>query len=160
VLTWRRFAAEEPEMAAFGQALLFRHGVGLAFLATTRRDGGPRLHPGCPVLNGDGLFMFVIPSPKRGDLLRDGRFALHSFPIDDNEDAFCITGVAQPRDETALRNSTAAIWFAERSLEHAPPGFEDEQLFELLVSGCLTTKTTRHRDYQPDHRVWSARDLP
>jgi hypothetical protein len=156
VLTWQQFGAEEPEMAAFGRALLFRHGVGLAFLATTRPDGGPRLHPVCPVLNGDRLFVFVIPSPKRGDLLRDGRFALHSFPTEDNEDAVCITGVAQPRDDANLRDSTAAIWFAERGLERAPPGFEEERLFEFLVSGCLTTKTTRHGDYEPDHRVWRA----
>jgi hypothetical protein len=156
VFTWGRFEREEHDMARVGRELLYQHGVGLAFLATTRASGAPRVHPVCPVINGDGLYAFVIPSPKRSDLLRDGRYALHSFPSPENEDAFCITGVAQPCDDAALRESTAAIWFAERDLDRAPPGFDEEQLFEFLVGGCLTTKTTRHGDYEPQHRVWSA----
>jgi hypothetical protein len=156
VFTWGQFESEARAMAGAGRALFYQHGVGLAFLATTGASGAPRVHPVCPVINGDGLYAFVIPSPKRSDLLRDGRYALHSFPSPENEDAFCITGVAQPRDDTELRESTAAIWFAERDLDEAPPGFDDEQLFEFLIAGCLTTKTTRHGDYEPQHRVWSA----
>jgi hypothetical protein len=77
---WVGFAQQWPEMAEAGRALLYQFGVGLAFLATTRQDGGPRVHPICPQLYETGLYAFVIPSPKRNDLLRDGRYALHSFP--------------------------------------------------------------------------------
>ena len=44
----------------------------------------------CPLLHEAGLFAFIIPSPKQRDLRRDGRYALHSFPCEDNEDAFSL----------------------------------------------------------------------
>src|SRR6266542_1688693 len=93
--TWGEFAQRRPDLAADGRALLYQHGVGLAFLATLRRDGGPRLHPMCPLLTDDGVFAFIIPSPKQDDLRRDGRYAMHSFPCPDNEDAFHVAGRAQ-----------------------------------------------------------------
>lgn len=45
MVTWKELAAAEPELAEVGRALLFQHGVGLAFLATVARDGAPRLRP-------------------------------------------------------------------------------------------------------------------
>ena len=81
MVTWKEFAAAEPDLAETGRSLLFQFKVGLAFLATIRRDGAPRLHPVCPVLSDDRLFVLITPSsPKRQDLLRDGRYALQSFP--------------------------------------------------------------------------------
>src|ERR671931_1501443 len=81
MVTWKEFAASEPDPADIGRALLFQFGVGLAFLATVRRDGAPRLHPVCPVLSRDGLFGLITPgSPKRDDLVRDGRYAVQTFP--------------------------------------------------------------------------------
>src|SRR5260370_23143177 len=100
--TWPEFAAAEPQLAAAGTNLLYQYGVGLGFLATTRPDGGPRVHPMCPLLRGEGLFAFIVPSPKRRDLRRDGRYAMHSFPHLDNEDAFYITGRAPGVEESAL----------------------------------------------------------
>ena len=100
--TWNEFAQQRPQLADAGRALLYQHGVGLAFMATIRPDTRPRLHPMCPLLNDDGLFAFIIPSPKQRDLLRDGWYAMHSFPRPDNEDAFYVTGRAELR--TDLRN--------------------------------------------------------
>ena len=88
---WSEFAAARPDLARGGRQILYQFGVGLAFLGTVRPDGGPRIHPFCPVLHGDGLYAFIVPSPKRADLRRDGRFAMHAFPADDNEDAFYVT---------------------------------------------------------------------
>src|SRR6266481_3266362 len=53
----------------------------IAFLATTRPDGSPRLHPFCPVLAG-GMLLAAIPvaSPKGNDLRRDPRCAIHALP--------------------------------------------------------------------------------
>src|SRR5579871_2026466 len=93
---WCEFASLRPDLAEPGRASLYLVGVGLAYMATTRRDGGPRVHPMCPLMTDDGLFAFIIPSPKQGDLRRDGRYALHSFPREDNEDAFSCTGMARP----------------------------------------------------------------
>ena len=55
-------------------ALLYQFGVGLAFLATVRRDGGPRVHPMCPLIHQGGLYGFFVPGPKQADLHRDGRY--------------------------------------------------------------------------------------
>jgi hypothetical protein len=48
----------------------------------------------CPMLADGGLLGLLQPSPKRRDLHRAGRYALHSFPADDNEDAFVVSGRA------------------------------------------------------------------
>jgi Pyridoxamine 5'-phosphate oxidase len=157
MLTWGEFQAAQPEKAATGRALLYQVGVGLGFLATVRADGGPRVHPVCPILTDDGLYLFVVASPKRNDLRRDPRYALHAFPTDDNEDAFYVTGVAEPRPDPVLRPLIAEQYFGERDMKDPPDGFEDEQLFELLVDHCLVTKTTGHGDWNPQHSVWKAR---
>jgi hypothetical protein len=83
-----RVRSLRPDLSEPGRELLYQVGVGLGFLATTRPDGRPRVHPICPVRHEAGLFAFIIPSPKQRDVLRDGRYALHSFPCEDNEDAF------------------------------------------------------------------------
>src|SRR5207249_2764082 len=77
---WNEFAAESPAVAENGRALIYQFRVGLGYLATIRKDGGPRVHPVCPVIANGGLYVFIgNQSPKLHDLLRDGRFALHSF---------------------------------------------------------------------------------
>ncbi|CAN5360048.1 hypothetical protein BH20ACT24_BH20ACT24_20210 [soil metagenome] len=91
-LGWSEFREVEPELAVACRSLMYQYGVGLAFLATVRGDGGPRVHPMCPLIADDGLFAFLIPSPKRGDLHRDPRYAMHSFAAEQNEDAFYLTG--------------------------------------------------------------------
>ena len=37
MVTWKEFAAAEPDLADVGRSLLFQFKVGLAFLATARR---------------------------------------------------------------------------------------------------------------------------
>src|SRR5215470_13053263 len=72
--TWKEFAQQAPELAAFGEKR-FRSGV--AYLATVREDGSPRVHPVTPII-GDELYLFMEPnSPKRKDLLHDARYQLH-----------------------------------------------------------------------------------
>jgi hypothetical protein len=52
---WGGFASRRPDLAEAGRALLYQYGVGLAFLGTTDRAGGPRVHPICPLLTDDEL---------------------------------------------------------------------------------------------------------
>ncbi|MEX2274133.1 MAG: pyridoxamine 5'-phosphate oxidase family protein [Actinomycetota bacterium] len=155
-MRWGEFAQVRPDLASATRALLYQFGVGLGFLATVRGDGGPRVHPMCPVLVDEGLFAFIVPSPKRQDLVRDTRYALHSFPRDDDEDAVYLTGVARARDVAELRTRAEGVFCQERELDGPPEGFEDHQLFELLISGCLLTRTTGHGDPAPDHTIWKA----
>lgn len=135
---------------------MYQFGVGLAFLATVRSDGGPRMHPMCPLIADSGLFAFLIPSPKRDDLLRDGRYAMHSFPADENEGAFYLTGVAEPVSAGELRREAQAQYLDERGLRDLPKGFDQQDLFEFQIERCLHTLTTGHGDPKPRHRIWSA----
>ena len=145
-----------PDLADAGRALLYQFGVGLGFLATVRRDGGPRVHPMCPLLTDDALYAFIVPSPKCDDLRRDGRYALHSFPRPDDEDAVYLTGTATVVDDAA--RLTLAEQFAR---ERADLGFTVEHLagqtvFALDVDTVLVTRTTGHGDPDPQHTVWHA----
>lgn len=156
MLTWGNFRQARPDLAEAGRALLYQFGVGLALLATVRRDGGPRVHPMCPVITDDGLFAFIIPSPKLNDLVRDGRYAMHGFPPAESEDAIYLTGSAETRLDASLRRSLATVFLSERGWSSQPPGFEDQGLFEFLIDSCLLTKTTGHGDHEPKHTVWKA----
>ena len=152
--TWPDFAARQPDVAEAGQALLYQVGVGLGFLATTRPDGAPRLHPVCPLLHETGLFAFIIPSPKQRDLRRDGRYALHSFPCEDNEDAFSCSGKVRLVEDAGLRSELSAAFVAERMQFAVPAPAGEDALFEFLLGSCLLTRTTGHGDTNPVHRVW------
>jgi hypothetical protein len=157
VLGWAEFAADEPELASAGRALFYQFGVGLAFLATVRSDGAPRVNPMCPLIDDTGLYAFLVPGPKRDDLHRDGRYAMHSFPADDNEDAFSIAGRAVPVDVADRRLRLARLFLDERGWSEPPKGFEAQELFAFELDRCLHTVTTGHGDPDPQHRIWRAR---
>ena len=150
--SWDEFEQRQPGLAAAGQALFYQFGVGLAFLATVRRDGGPRVHPMCPLIHGGALFAFIVPGPKQGDLYRDGRYALHSFPCPDNEDAFYCTGRATAVDDPAVRPVLADVFVTERTDVPAPA--RDHRLFRFGIETCLLTRTTGHGDFAPQHTTW------
>lgn len=139
-----------------GEGLLYQFGVGLAFLATTRRDGAPRLHPMCPILHSDGLYAFIVPSPKREDLHRDGRYAMHSFPSDGNEDAFCITGRAELLEDPGTVGELARRFADEREMSEPPADLDTWEPFRFLLASCLLTRTTGHGDPDPRHTTWRA----
>ena len=134
MVTWTKFAAAAPELAQAGRSQLSQFGVGLAFLATVRTDGAPRVHPGCPLLSDDRLFVIIEPtSPKRHDLLRDGRYALQTFPQPKpGSDEFYLAGKALLVDDPATR---AAVF---RDAKHMAD--ESETLFELLIDRVMHTR--------------------
>jgi hypothetical protein len=129
--------------------------VRLAFLATVRPDGGPRVHPMCPVLHYGGLYALLIPSPKRADHIRDRRYSMHSFPTDGDEDAFYLTGLAHVVDADARRAALIRQFLDERpTLGLEEPDLDDQQAFEFDVTTCMLTRTTGHGDPNPRHVVW------
>jgi hypothetical protein len=154
VKTWPEFAALRPDLAEAGRALLYQFGVGLGFLATTRADGGPRVHPMCPILTEVGMFAFIVPGPKQSDLRRDGRYALHSFPCPDDEDAFSCLGSVHVVADAAVRSVLSDVFVDERAALGVPAPSSEEIAFELLVDSCLLTRTTGHGDPHPVHQVW------
>jgi len=155
---WSEFCAASPRLAARAQELLYQFGVGLGFLGTVDPSGGPRVHPLCPIICDGELYLLVVPGPKCRDLARDGRFALHSFPCADDEDAAYLTGRAVAVDDQAeLRTTVEQQFLAERSaFPIAPESLADQVLFRLEVERCLVTTTTGHGDPAPHHEVWRA----
>ncbi|MEO8541494.1 MAG: pyridoxamine 5'-phosphate oxidase family protein, partial [bacterium] len=101
---WEGFAASAPEIASAGRRLLSADGTGVAFLATVRRDGGPRVHPVAPVLAEGSLWVFVVNLGwKYHDLRRDGRYALHSSPTPAGGEEFYVTGSARESGDPGER---------------------------------------------------------
>jgi hypothetical protein len=93
--TWADLAAARPAMEARARELFLIEQpdapgpAGLGYLATVRADGGPRVHPVSPAVLDGRLYVFVlVKSPKIGDLHRDGRYALHSWPKPFTDDGF------------------------------------------------------------------------
>jgi len=100
--TWKEFAQQAPELAAFGKA---RFGSEVAYLGTVHPDGGPRVHPVTPII-GEQLFLFMEPtSPKGKDLQRDPRYALHCSVEDSGGGGgeFYVRGRAVLSDDPQLR---------------------------------------------------------
>jgi len=152
--SWSEFAADEPGLAEAIRALLQQYGPGLGYLATVRADGGPRVHPVSPVITDDGLFCFVVDSPKRRDLERDGRYALHSFPPEDSDDEAYLAGRARPVTDQAQIERLAS------DLRAAPQ--VDWRLFELRIDvamvarygGNAATPLAGDRPDRPAVQVW------
>lgn len=151
-ISWQGFEASAPELAATARRLLYPvapTGPGLGFLATTRADGGPRVHPVCPAIHAGALYVFVIgASPKRADLARDGRYALHAYPaMEDDESFYCIGRALEVTDRGRRRATESAVVHNVR---------DDEVLFELRLSRVLHTTWLRPRqpDTQPVYHRW------
>jgi Pyridoxamine 5'-phosphate oxidase len=147
--SWSVFAAAAPRLARDIEALLCQYGQGLGYLATVRRDGGPRVHPVSPVIGEGGLFCFVMSSPKRRDLERDGRYALHTYPAEQSDDeAYVLGRVHRVMDTTRRERLATAV--------RAAPDV-NWRLYELDVEVAVVT----HRPQwgvAPVHRLWRAGD--
>jgi hypothetical protein len=154
MVTWAEFRTTRPDLADAGRDLLYQVGVGLAFLATVRPDAGPRLHPFCPLITDDALVGFIIPSPKQRDLHRDGRYALHSFPTPDNEDAFYLSGRVRRIEDAAVRDRFGAQFVRERAQLDVPTPAPEDHLFAFDIDACLVTRTDGFGDHHPRHEVW------
>ncbi len=126
---WASFERDRPEMAAVLRAQL--GWIPIAYLATTRRDGAPRVHPVCPILAADGRMYVAVPatSPKRHDLRGDGRYALHALP-GKRDDEFYATGRAILHNDALSR---AAAGAAAGHTIH-----DSDLLFELALETAMT----------------------
>jgi hypothetical protein len=152
-VSWSAFAAEAPEVAEGGRRLIYQFGTGLGFIATVRVDGGPRLHPFCPVLFEGSLYGLIAPSPKQRDLFRDSRFAFHTFPSAEADDEFYATGraVHRPDREEAVR---AAFLSQPGTISTS-----DEACFEFLLERALLAiykPRAEGNTWPPIYTKWAA----
>lgn len=130
-MSWRALEEKNPELAAFGVSRL--HGQ-VAYLATLRKDGSPRVHPMTPIIGQGHLFVFMEPtSPKGHDLRRDGRYAIHC-AVSDTSGAsgeFTVSGRAQFIDNPELRALAVGL---------APYSPADRYvLFEFSIESAAST---------------------
>jgi hypothetical protein len=146
--SWPEFAAAQPRLAAAVRELVHQYGPGLGYLATVRADGGPRVHPVAPVITDDGLYCFILDSPKRRDLDRDGRYALHSYPPEDTDDEAYLSGRARPVTDTA---TVATLAVAMR----AGPDV-DWRLYEFSVEVAMVARRRpgEHGPAGAAYEVW------
>jgi hypothetical protein len=94
--------------------------------------------------------------PAGTGLGRVPRFAMHSFPLDDNEDAFYLSEVASNVQDLQIRDRLAQQFAAERSDSALPPPGEEQHLFEFQVQAAMLTRTIGHGDPEPQHTIWRA----
>jgi hypothetical protein len=131
--TWGEFEKARPEMAQVLRTQLAW--IPIAYLATVRRDGSPRVHPVSPVLAGDGMYIAVAgssapnPSAKRFDLARDGRYALHALP-GKRDDEFYVTGHARRIEDAPTRRLVSDA--AGHTIR------DDDWIFELRFDYAMT----------------------
>jgi hypothetical protein len=148
---WSDFAAEQPEMAEAARALVYQHRVGLGYLATIRKDGGPRVHPVCPVIANGGLYVFVgNQSPKVHDLRRDDRYALHAFPCLDVDDEFSVSGRARHIDDPETHRIVYEAYTSTGATS------SNHTLFELFLERALHAKYGPRPSWPPAYTKWSA----
>lgn len=156
MLTWPEFSQAKPELANAARRLIYAHGIGLGFLSTVRTDGGPRVHPICPVFTEDDLFAMIVPGPKLHDLRRDPRYALCSetVPPPNYDDNAYITGDAVEVTDRSTWDAIAKQMLVERNMAEKWPGFGDQVLFRLTLDTCLVTLTLDGEDLPAGHNVW------
>lgn len=145
-MDWSGFESAAPELAAFGRERLNGR---VAYLATTRPDGGPRVHPVTPIVGDGRAFLFMEPtSPKGKDLDRDGRFALHCAVegTDGGAGEFLLSGTVERHHDTDSRAAATAAASYEPAARHI--------LFELFPTYA---QRTTYGDSGPVRREWRAR---
>ncbi len=152
--TWAEFEGAAPQLSSKGRALLYQYGPPLGYIATVRPDGGPRVHPFCPIVAEGGLWAFVLRhSPKCADLRRDPRFAIHAFCPTEVDDEFFVRGRAEPAEPTSdLKEAIIAAALP------ATVGADQEQLFQLHLDRVLLATYAHRGQWPPSYERWFASD--
>jgi len=151
VMDWSEFAAVSSGLATFGRRRLERR---IAYLATVRVDGSPRLHPVSPFIANGRLFVYMEPaSPKAHDLLRDKRFALHC-AVEDNSGGggeFLITGCG----ERVIDQGARRLAFEGA----AGAGYKPDNRYELFELKICSAMSTVYESGKPKRIRWNASEL-
>ena len=147
VASWSEFATDAPAIASAGAAHLDRAN-GAALLATVRgAASAPRIHPVTVGLVDGGLYVFLLDSAKRTDLVEDGRYALHAHQDQAAPDEFSVRGRARLIPQGELRNRVATGWFFEVD--------DTYWLFELQLQTAILGERGPD-EWPPRYQRWSA----
>jgi hypothetical protein len=144
--TWAEFATEAPQIAEKGRALLYRTGDGEALLATVRGDDPPRIHPIAIRVVDDGLYAFILRSPKLTDLEQDGRYALHAYPDANVPHEFQVRGRVRVVDDER-RAALAKDWSFDVGTARA---------FEFHIDDAVVGERESRDAWPPVYTSWSS----
>lgn len=145
-MSWQKLEVAAPELAVFGAARLTQR---IAYLATIRVDGSPRVHPVSPFIGHGRLFVYMEPaSPKGNDLRRDERYAMHCAVEDTTGGGgeFCVRGTAGLVEDPETRSKA---FDAAGTIGYKPN--DRYILFELDVEEALATT---YKDERPVRSRW------
>lgn len=145
MVSWAEFAMAVPHLAERGARRL---GVGVAYIATTAKDGSPRVHPFTPLLGGGRLLAFIGKhTVKYGNLLRDPRYAIHAVLGKDDEE-FVMIGHAVVCDDwaTSMLAAVEARKINMTSRDHVPFEFMIERVHWAVWEGLGTPNIQRRAE--------------
>ena len=153
-MSWKAFEEDSPELARLSYEKLNRK---IAYLATLKKDGSPRIHPVTPFIGNGMLFIFTEPSsPKIKDLRRDGRYAMHCSVGDEGPlIEILVSGEAVVISDSRVRREQA------KRIAASPVVMDSYVLFEFHVKHVLVVEYDEER--KPVVRRWrreEARNLP
>jgi hypothetical protein len=145
--SWSELESAAPRLAEAGKALLDRSN-GAALLATVRGASAPRLHPVTVGIRDGGLYVFLLDSAKRRDLVEDGRYAVHAHQDPANPTEFSIRGHAHLIPPGELRDSVSYGWYF---------GVDGSYwLFELRIETAILGERAAD-EWPPRYTRWSSR---
>ncbi len=145
--SWGELQQASPDIAEFGRQRLDGK---VAYLATVRGDGHPRIHPVTAFLSDTRCFIFAEPdSSKVRDFSVNPQFHLHCAMSDSSGSSgeFQIRGTAHAMETEAHRVE------AEENCPFRPS--TRSILYELKL---LEVVATSYRGGRPDRRRWKAAD--
>jgi hypothetical protein len=148
MLSWQEFESTAPRLAARAAGLF---GLGVAYIATTARDGSPRVHPFTPLIGGGRLLAFIARhTVKYGNLLRDPRYAIHAM-LGENDEEFMIIGRAVASDDwaTGMQAAIEARKIKMTSQNHVPFEFFIERAHWAVWEGLGTPDISRRSERWP-----------
>jgi hypothetical protein len=134
MLSWSEFAEAAPKLASFGKHRLEGR---IAYFATIRSNGSPRLHPVTPFIAYQNLIVYMEPtSPKVHDLRRDARYTMHCGVEDASggQGEFLISGKAVEVNNEKIRKE---VFDQASSIGYNPQ--ERYIVFELRIEEAMAT---------------------
>ena len=120
----------------------------MAYIATTAKDGSPRVHPFTPLIGGGRLLAFIGKhTVKYSNLLRDPRCAIHAMLGKDDEE-FLIIGRAVVSDDwaTSMQAAVEARKINMTSRDHVPFEFMIEHVHWAIWEGLGTPDIGRRSE--------------
>ena len=147
--TWTELDSAAPDLAAAGRTLLLNCAPewGIGLLGTLRSDGSPRIGPLCVYIL-DGRLYITVEGHKERDLVRDGRYFLHSY-WGEGQDEFALSGRAQPPVDQHRRDQLVPL--APR-IRHSPVIRE----LSIATAHSVTYKNFPRPDMYAEVIAWRA----